>query len=353
MLTSRLHILRPVAAVVALTAIPAGPASVERTAWLMGTRATVFVEAEDRASALAASEVAISAMSAAEARLSTWRDDSDMARLNRVAPGDVGDAPPALRELLAEVAAWSERTGGAFHPVVGALVDAWDLRGEGRVPTSDELRRALDASGASGVSIDPETGEIVRSDEDAWLDAGAFGKGAALREAQRALAGAGVQMARIDLGGQILVVGDPPVSVAVAHPVHRDRPLFELRLRDVSVATSGQSERGIDVDGIRFGHLLDPRDGRPVPAWGSVTVVHPDPVAADILSTAFFVLGPDDGLRLAESLDVGALFLVVDDAGVSERMTPALRRNQPIRSISAFTSNNHRGLPQACVPFLP
>ncbi len=295
----------------------------ERTAWLMGTRATVLTTAEDRSEAVVASEAALDAMAAVEGRLSTWREDSELSRLNRASPGSAVEPSPDVAGLLAEIAGWAEVTGGAFHPAVGALVDAWDLRGEGRVPDEAEIRAALAATGFAGVLIDNRRGSVLRRAPGAWLDAGGFGKGAALREARRALQATGAEAARVDLGGQILLVGPSPSEVAIAHPTDRSRPVARVSVHDVSVATSGQSERGIEVDGQRFGHLLDPRTGRPVPPWGSVTVVHDDPVAADVLATALFVLGPVDGHHLATSLGVAALFVVNGESGVSPHPTPA------------------------------
>ncbi len=298
--------------------------SVERTAWLMGTRVVLTVDAADRETALAASEAALTAMERTEDLLTTWRDDSELSRLNRTAPGTLVHPTPALAGLLAEVARWSDATSQAFHPAVGALIDAWQLRGDGRVPDVAELRHALDAAGERGVAIDATNGSVVRRSAAAWLDAGAWGKGAALREARLALRESGATAARIDLGGQVLLIGSDPSTLAVADPVERGRPFADLRLADVSVATSGQTERGIEVDGERYGHLLDPRTGRPVPAWGSVTVVHTDPLAADVLATALFVLGPEDGLRRAAELDVAALFVVSGAGGTTSRTTPAL-----------------------------
>jgi thiamine biosynthesis lipoprotein len=93
------------------------------------------------------------------------------------------------------------------------------------------------------------------------------------------------------------------------------------------VATSGTSERWAQVDGRRLGHILDPRTGRPAPAWGSVTVVHPDPLVADILSTALYVMGPDEGLRwLDDHPGIAALFLDVRDETVIPRWTGAMER---------------------------
>lgn len=295
----------------------------ERTAWLMGTRATVLVTAENRSDAVVASEAALDAMAAVEHRLSTWREDSELSRLNRADPGFAVEPSADVADLLVEIAGWAEATDGAFHPAVGALVDVWDLRGEGRVPDEAEIRAALGATGFAGILIDDHRGSVLRRAPGAWLDAGGFGKGAALREARRALQATGAGAARVDLGGQILFVGPSLSEVAIAHPGDRSRPVARVAVRDVSVATSGQSERGIEVDGQRFGHLLDPRTGRPVPPWGSVTVVHDDPVAADVLATALFVLGPEDGHHLATSLGVAALFLVNGESGVSPHPTPA------------------------------
>jgi thiamine biosynthesis lipoprotein len=131
-----------------------------------------------------------------------------------------------------------------------------------------------------------------------------------------------VEQALLDFGGQVLAIGD--WAIPVADPRDRGRPAVTLQLRDASASTSAQSERGIEVDGQWFGHVLDPRSGRPVPPWGSVTVVHDDPLTADVLSTALFVMGPDDGLHWAETHGVAALFLIHTPAGLVVRATTGL-----------------------------
>ena len=88
---------------------------------------------------------------------------------------------------------------------------------------------------------------------------------------------------RIELDGEVVQVADPR---------DRYRPLCRLFLTDGSASTSAASERFVEVGSERFGHIVDPRSGRPVPAWGSVTVVGTDPFGADALSTALFVMGP-------------------------------------------------------------
>lgn len=272
----------------------------------MGTTLRIEVAAP-HAVAVAASEDALAAIEGWEAVLSTWRADAELARANRAPVGECVMISTRLTEALAEAGKWVERTGGAFDPAIGALVDAWDLRGAGRVPSAGELEAARAATGWPLVQAGP--GPCLRRlDARVWLDSGGFGKGLALRAALAALRARGLD-ALLDFGGQVAVAGAPRV-VVVAHPAERDRPGASIAGVAGSAATSSQSERRVVVDGAAFGHLVDPRTGRPVPAWGSVTVVADDPFAADVLSTALFVLGPDAALAWAAGHpDLGVLVL--------------------------------------------
>ena len=309
-----------------ITGAPAvEPVAAHREVLVMGTILRGSVEATSHDQAQAALERAVAEIEGWERLLSTWDPATPMSVANRAPIGIKVPLPSTLAALLDEALTWSSGTGGAFDPVLGALVDAWDLRGGGRTPDEVELREALARSGTGTFGIDGRTGTLTRLSPGAWIDTGAFGKGAALRAAGSALRPFEVTRGTLDLGGQILVVGtDPePGEVVVAHPRHRTHPVARLLLQPGwSAATSGNSERGIDVDGKRLGHILDPRTGRPAPDWGSVTVVAADPLVADILSTALYVMGPDAGLAWAEARDdVGALFLVADGDGTVQTLS--------------------------------
>jgi thiamine biosynthesis lipoprotein len=285
------------AAILAVRALAAEPsATVERRLALMGTRLDLTVAAPDRAAALAASEKAVAALAAAEARLSTWRDDSELARLNRTPVGMPFALSPALAdELRAARECWAE-TGGAFDPTVGPLVAAWGLRSGGRLPSAAELRRAVAATGMAGLALDG--GAAVRLRPGVAVEEGGFGKGAGLKAALAALAASGAIAATLDLGGQLALFGPGRRELAVADPRRRDRPVVTLAIDRGSVATSGNSERGIRAGGRRRGHLLDPRTGRPAPDFGSLTVWADDPLLADCLSK-LYVLGPERALAWA------------------------------------------------------
>ncbi|HXU46946.1 MAG TPA: FAD:protein FMN transferase [Thermoanaerobaculia bacterium] len=291
----------------------------------MGTTLDLTVLAVDRPAAVAASERAVEALEAAERRLSTWRDDTELAAVNR-AP--VGAPVPLSKELARDLAAaldCARETGGAFDPTVGALVAAWGLRHGGRHPSDPEIEAALRATGFASLSVDPQAAPPVAIRRLAGLaiEEGGFGKGAGLADAIAALSQApGARAALLDLGGQVAVWESPgkiqktPWKVAIADPDRRNRPVLEVVLGGGSLSTSGNGERGMMVGGERIGHILDPRTGRPAPDFGSLTVFAADPLRADCLSTGLFVLGPEAALAFAAAHPgVEVIALVRDPSG--------------------------------------
>lgn len=316
---------------IALLTFPSGdgpgtaPGLLEREVAAMGTTLVLELEAPSRAEALAASEAAVRAVESVEARLSSWRPDSELSRLSRAPLNQPVELSASFAPELDRAWNWRARTGGAFDPAIAPLVAAWDLRGAGRRPSPAELEAARRAVGSDGFRREaPAT--WVRLREGAGLDAGGFGKGAALDAALAVLLEAGLTGARLDFGGQVAILPtDGGHEIGVVHPDERDRPLLRLRFDSGSVASSGNSERRRSLGGLELGHLLDPRTGRPAPDFGSVSVWCPSAFDADCLSTALFSLGPDAGLALAAELEgVEALFLVRTEEGLRARATRGL-----------------------------
>jgi thiamine biosynthesis lipoprotein len=286
---------------------------VERETFAMGTTLRIGVRAGDRKAGIAAIEDAFSVVRRDDSLLSTWRDDSEIMRLNRAPAGTPVVLPIELYRLLRNCQRWSRETGGAFDPGIGALVDVWDLRREGRIPSAAELSMARSRSGIGRFGFTDHSHSVTRPRSGAWIDTGAFGKGAALGSARSALRRHGIESAFLNFGGQVLTLGNDRGGdwiVPVADPAQRAEPVMRLRLRGHSASTSAQSERSVEVEGRKLGHILDPRSGEPVIPWGSVTVVAEDPTLADVLSTALLVLGPEGAIAWGRSReDIGVLVL--------------------------------------------
>jgi FAD:protein FMN transferase len=299
---------------------------VERSLVAMGTHLEISLVADSRAAGLAASEAARAAIEVVEARLSTWRPDSELSRLNASDVGASFTPTPLLASDLERAFRWRDDSDGAFDPGLGLLVDLWDLRGQGRQPSAEEIEETLRSCGKNAFSLAlPHS--LSRNLESARLEEGGFGKGAALDAALASLRALGIEEAHIDLGGQSAVLcGSTPVTLGVAHPDDRSRGFVALELPGGSIATSGNSERGLVVGTERIGHVLDPHTGRPAKDFGSVTVWSPSAFDADCLSTALYVMGPEEALKLAATLDsVEALVLQRSKQGIRVRATQGLK----------------------------
>ncbi|HJU82821.1 MAG TPA: FAD:protein FMN transferase [Holophagaceae bacterium] len=284
--------------------------SLDREVLSMGTRLRVSLPEGGGA----AVDPALAEAGRLEAACSTWDPVSAWSRLN--AQGEA-DLDPEWAALLSAAKGWSERTGGAFDPALGRLIEAWGLRHGGTTPDEATLRAAREASGAAKLEI---RGNHVRLAQGAWIEEGGFLKGYALDRMRSKLVAAGAKRGLLDFGGQLLAWGHS-MPVSVADPRERERPRLTFRLRDASLSCSGTSERGR--------HILDPATGRPCEAWGSVAVVMPSGFDADCLSTALYVMGPDRGLAWAEAHGAAAAFLPNDGA---PRLSTAFKALHPSES---------------------
>lgn len=309
-------------AVLLAVAVPgAAPAeTVERRVATMGTTLTVSVDELPRERGLELAEALIDAVAETERRLSTWRDDSELAALNRLAPGAALALSAPTWDALAGAVRCARETDGAFDPTVAPLVEAWGLRTGGRRPSDPEIEAARAKIGFAGLGLAARGRTTTRAHENLRVEEGGFGKGAALAAALAvARARAPEARVRMDLGGQLAWTGQrEPVIVGLADPRRRDREVLEVvvDLEEGSIATSSNSERAATVDGERIGHLLDPRTGRPAPDFGSASSIGPQPVLADCRATGLFVLGPDrarPGIGGARSRGDNVLLVVEGD----------------------------------------
>ena len=322
---TRVALLLVIASCAVLSAQTESPVVVSREAYLMGTRAELVVHAPHRHIGMARLELALDALEDAEAQLSTWRPTSDISALNQHPIGRPWTATPRLCRMFEDVWRWHRGVGGAFDPGIGQLLAAWDIHGDGAIPSAATLERAMAASGLRLLRFDPNLCTVTRLG-DVTLDVGAFGKGEGLDRAGAVL---GDLPWMIDLGGQISVGGPPPAGgswpISIAHPRARDVAALHVQLTSGSLSTSAGSERDLKVDGVRIAHHLDPRTGLPATFDGSVTVWHERGLVADMLSTALYVMGPDIGLRWAEGQGLAACYLIPEGASLRMAATAAFK----------------------------
>jgi len=298
-----------------LAAPPASAALTQRGRMLMGTMCTAVVEAPDGAAARTAADGALETIAALEDVMSSWRPASELSRMNALAGESPFTCSDTLFAVLDSSLVLARETDGAFEPTIDPLVTAWGQRGAGRVPAVDEKARARALVDWHGLALDSATHAATFAKPGMAVDLGGIGKGFALDRCAARFAGIDSVRALVNIGGEVLAIGGWDVSVA--HPSNRMMPVVRLHVVDASVSTSAQSERGVEIAGRRYGHILDPATGDPIPRAGSVTVVARSATRADALSTALFVMGRERARAFARAHpEIGVLWLEPAEQGL-------------------------------------
>lgn len=283
----------------------------------MGTSFRLVLHAPDRDVAAEAARAAFSLVARLDSLLSDYRPDSEVAALAALAgTGTPLGVSPDLWAVTGSALAWSRRSGGAYDPTVGPLTRLWRWSARrGELPDSGRLARARAAVGSDKVLLDSLRRSIALTRPGMSLDLGGIAKGFTADRVLEELKGRGIGAALVDAGGDV-VVGDPPpgqdgwrIRIPPAHPGGEPRVLLLSR---AAVATSGDAERHVVIEGVRYAHLVDPRSGLGLPSAPTVTVIARDGTTADVLASALSVLGPAEGRALlatvpgAEARSTGA-----------------------------------------------
>ena len=256
-----------------------------------------FTLPSELADKLDAAKDALDVIDKLEDQLSIFRDTSEISAINRRAAA----APVAVEERLYELLALSMRinkeTGGAFDITSTPLSHAWGfLRREGRLPTPDEIGAARAKVGTHHLVLDGEAHTIGFDVPGLSLNLGSIGKGYALDRAAENLQRAGVSTALLSAGSSSLLAhGRGPdgrgFEVGIRDPFDHRRRYGTVRLENEALGVSGVGEQSFEVEGRRYGHIIDPRSGWPVEGRALVAVIARTAAEADALATAFFVGG--------------------------------------------------------------
>ncbi len=240
---------------------------------------------------------ALDTVDAIEDELTIFRTTSEIARINRNAFDQPVTVDQTLFDLLALCQSLHRETGGAFDITSTPLSKAWGfLKREGRRPTDDELAEARERVGMQHVALDPAARTVRFLRPGMGLNLGAIGKGHALDRVGAQLRRAGVPTALLTGGASsVMALGAGPdgggFKVGIRDPAAHRRRLGTVMLADQSLGVSGAGEQFFELDGKRFGHIVDPRTGWPVEGQALVAVAAPGAALADALATAFFVGG--------------------------------------------------------------
>ncbi len=269
-----------------------------------------------------------------EDQMTIYRADSDVLRINRAAAQRPVAVEPRLFTLLQLAARLHRETHGAFDITSSPLSEAWGFsRRQGQVPSDAAIAAALERVGMDDVELDAVNRTVRFLRPGLSLHLNSIGKGYALDRMAEQLDS--ITGAEGDAVGDYLLHGGrssvlargccpvgvtapdtkPAWTIGIPHPLAAGRRLAEVDLVNEAIGTSGSGTQFFEHAGRRYGHLLDPRTGRPAEGVFSATVVAPTAAEADALSTAFYVMGVNEAADYcADHAEIGAILVAAGDA---------------------------------------
>ena len=289
---------------------------VHRTA--MACRVEVALAEEDGRD-VAAARAALDEADRVERLLTVFRESSEVSRINREASGGAAAVDAEVYALLSRCRHLHAATGGAFDITSTPLSRCWGfLKRKGQVPPDADIETARALVGMGRVDFDDEALSIRFARAGMQLNLNAVGKGYALDRMARVLRKDGVRHALLSAGGSSVVAvggrrGGWPIDIR--SPLVSRSPIARLRLHDGAMGTSGPGEQFVIAGGTRYGHVIDPRTGRPARGVLSASVVGADGATADALSTAFFVGGCELAASYCAAHPDTLALLTLDDQG--------------------------------------
>jgi thiamine biosynthesis lipoprotein len=252
--------------------------------------------------------------------MSHYKAESPLSRLNREAATHPVAVEPELFDFIAEAMRYHRESGGAFDITVGPLMKAWGFfRGEGRMPSDEELAAARRHVGGAHVVLNPLDRTIAFDEAGVDLDLGGIAKGYAVDRVVSLLKERKVAAALVSSGGSTIYgLGAPPGrggwDVTVQDPIDSRKTAMTVTLKDRAVSVAGSSEKSFESGGVRYSHIMDPRTGRPVQGVLSVAVLADTGTAGDALDDALFVMGVERARAYVQRLHATEAFFFLPDS---------------------------------------
>ena len=291
---------------------------VEEHAAIMGTDIHVLIHTDDNETAHKAIAAAFAEMKRVDDSMTDWRPIGQVWKINQAAGKHSVSVSPELITLIKRAKEISTLSDGLFDISYRGVGKLWHFNQENpQLPDPQAITAGLALVGHQHINIDEANNSVLLEKSGMEIGLGGIAKGYAVDSAVKIVEGFGFKNFVVNAGGDLYVRGtdgDDLWHVGIKHPRQENQIIAEVPAKNYAIVTSGDYERFMVIDGKRYAHIINPRTGYPANACQSVTVLAKHAMDADALSTSIFLLGPEKGLALAESLE-GVETLLVDANG--------------------------------------
>src|SRR3990167_3584876 len=290
----------------------------EKNTILMGSDIEIIISHDSEEKVNTAFDAAIGEFKRIENGMSEWIEGTPVSNINQKAGKEAVVVPEELFKVISAAQKVSALSNFDFDISWASMRGLWKFgKGEERVPSPQEIRQRLPLVNYKNIELDEVKKTVFLKKEGMAIGLGGIAKGYAVDMAMQAMVNLGIKNAIIKAGGDMRIQGTKdgkPWDVGIKHPRDRKKLLGKLNLSNISISTSGDYERYFIKDGVLYHHIMDPKTGYPSRGCQSVTILAPDTMTSDALSTAVFILGHEKGMKLIKSLH-GIEGIIVDSNG--------------------------------------
>jgi len=285
----------------------------------MGSRFDITVVAPDSIEAHSFIDLAVAEITRIEKLISSWDPNSQTSEINRNAGIKAVKVDRELFDLIDRSLGISKLTDGAFDISYASMDKIWKFDGSmTKMPTEDEIKSSVSKIGYKNILLDKENSTVFLVNIGMKIGFGAIGKGYAADKAKKLLMSKGVVAGIINASGDMNTWGKQtngePWKVAITNPLDKNKAFALLPITNGAVVTSGNYEKFVVFNGVRYSHIIDPRTGYPATGIISATVFAPKAEMADALATSIFVMGMEIGLNRINQIP-NVECIIIDEKG--------------------------------------
>ena len=294
----------------------------KRPLFLMGCGFSVTVVAKDSTEANAYIELAVNEMKRIERLISSWDPNSETSLINKNAGIKPVRVSQELFNLIERSIGLSGLTDGAFDISFASIDKLWKFDGSmTTLPSEEAIKQSVQYIGYNNIVLNPDERTVFLKHKKTKIGFGAIGKGYAADKAKQLLISHGVSAGIINASGDLNSWGKQPDgsdwTVAITNPMNKNHAFATLPLENNAVVTSGDYEKYVEFNGVRYAHIINPKTGYPTKDIISVTVFAPKAELADALATSVFVLGKDVGINRINQLPQVECIIIDSDGKIS------------------------------------
>ncbi|MCM2302751.1 MAG: FAD:protein FMN transferase [Flavobacteriaceae bacterium] len=274
---------------------------------LMGSRFEITVVAENEVQSSNYIQIAVDEIVRIEKLISEWDPNSQVSEINRQAGLKAIKVDQELFDLIKRSIQISKLTQGAFDISFASMDKIWKFDGSMKsMPTSDEIKKSVAKIGFQNIILDEVNSTVFLKNEGMKIGFGAIGKGYAADKTKKLMIDLNVKAGIINASGDLNSWGKQPNGeswkVGITNPLNKEKVFSWLPIDNSAVVTSGNYEKFVEFDGVRYTHIINPKTGYPVTGLNSVTIFSQSAELADALATAVFVMGLETGLDFINQL---------------------------------------------------